>query len=464
MAPRKKSKTSTKTSKTMASDYEQQREENIRRNREMISSLLLHQKSSDLSSLLSPSKTPAKKVAKRPIKNPIITPRRSLRSRGLPPDSKDNSISTPRSPEIPLPTQFSFADSVKMHSNPDSYQTLVKTICAIEERIEELSICEKNFDLRTDLGLKNENVRTVFGERIMLLRFLPVSDREIIVSGNKQGLLGFWDVGLESENKDADDVFVFFPHRRPVSGISFHPNSIRKMYSSCYGGDLCLMDIEKEMFNIIYSSDYPIFSLCQSPNNHNLLYLGLDGQVNSFDDRENKICNMWELHEKRINTIDFHPQNSNLILTSSTDGFARIWDLRNLNKIKCEKIFELKHNRAVHSAYFSPTGTSLVSTSIDDTIRISSGSNFDNQSVIHHNNQTGRWLSSFRATWGWSDKYILIGNMKRAIDVISTNDNATTSIQSENMTNIPCRFAINPYKEGHLACAGGGKIYLWTEI
>jgi hypothetical protein len=40
-------------------------------------------------------------------------------------------------------------------------------------------------------------------------------------------------------------------------------------------------------------------------------------QVKSFDPRAGEISNEWELHEQRVNSIDIHPENTNLIATSS---------------------------------------------------------------------------------------------------------------------------------------------------
>ncbi|KAJ3698376.1 hypothetical protein LUZ61_002081 [Rhynchospora tenuis] len=459
MAPPKKTK-------TMALDYEEQRQENIKRNKEMIASIL--RQKSQLASILSPPKP--KRSLRKPTKpNPSPTTlRRSLRSRGLPPPDSTQIPTPTSSPSREIPSgQFSFSDALV---GSDSCRPLVEAMRLIEEKREmgsvgkEVDFC---LDVRVELRLKEENVRRMVGERITIVKFLPVLGRSIVVSGNKQGYLGFWDADATGENGegDSDGVSVFFPHRSTVSGISVHPYSLRKIYSSCYHGDLCLMDMEKEMFDIIHSSDFSIFSLCQSPHDHNSLFLGYGGKVKSFDERTGKIIDVWEMHDQRVNTIDFHPGNSNMIATSSSDGFVRLWDLRCIDKDQPKSIKEAAHNRAVHSAYFSPTGNSIVSTSFDDTVRIWSYPQFENLSTIRHNNQTGRWLSSFRAIWGWNDSYIFIGNMQRAVDVISTEDSVvTTPLQSEYMTNIPCRFATHPYEEGRLACAGGGKLYLWTKM
>ncbi|KAJ4791992.1 DNA damage-binding protein cmr1 [Rhynchospora pubera] len=439
MAPPKKANS------TMALDYEQLRQENIKRNKEMIASIL-HQKS-QLAALLAPPK-PTRSLSKPTTpKPPPATLRRSLRSRGLPP---------------PLAFTDAFLGS-------DSWRHLVDVTCLSGERREigdsdnEVSF---GLDARVELGLKKGNVRTVGNDRIVIVRFLPLLSRSIVVSGSEQGSLGFWDAGVNGEDGegDSDGVYVSFPHNSHVSGISVHPSSVGKIYSSCHDGDLCLMDMEKEMFDIIHTSEFSIFSLSQLPHDDNSLLLGYEGKVKSFDGRTGKIIDVWEMHEQRVNTIDVHPGNSNLVATCSADGFVRIWDLRCLGKEQPKSIKEVAHNRAVQSAYFSPNGNGLVSTSTEDTIRIWGGPHFENLSIVKHNNKAAGRLSSFRAIWGWNDSYIFIGNIQRAIDVISTENNITTPLKSEYMTNVPCRFATHPYKEGLLACAGGGKLFLWTKM
>lgn len=117
--------------------------------------------------------------------------------------------------------------------------------------------------------------------------------------------------------------------------------------------------------------------------------------------------------------------------------------------------------------------------------------------MISHNNQTGRWISSFRyaacssnvmslhyenwmemkfnltllfflfdfrAIWGWDDSSIFIGNMKRGVDVISpAHSKIVMTLQSPEVSAIPCRFHAHPYQLGTLAGAtSGGQIYTWT--
>lgn len=125
-----------------------------------------------------------------------------------------------------------------------------------------------------------------------------------------------------------------------------------------------MMDAEKEVFDKIYFGEDTIFSLSQRPNQVNCLYFGEGkGGLSLWDMRaREKPSRSWTLHESRINTIDFNINNPNIMATSSSDSTACIWDLRKLGSTKPETLKTVSHGRAVHSAYFSPSGSSLATT------------------------------------------------------------------------------------------------------
>lgn len=136
-----------------------------------------------------------------------------------------------------------------------------------------------------------------------------------------------------------------------------------QIYSSCYDGLIRLMDAEKEVFDLVHCCDDTIFSLSQQPNNSETLYFAEGrGGLNVWDIRTGKSSKNWMLHEDRINTINFNSQNPNIMVTSSTDGTACIWDLRSMSTHKLKTLKTVNHSRAVHSAYFSPSGSSLATT------------------------------------------------------------------------------------------------------
>ncbi|MFS7935272.1 putative transcription factor WD40-like family [Helianthus anomalus] len=101
---------------------------------------------------------------------------------------------------------------------------------------------------------------------------------------------------------------------------------------------------------------------------------------------------------------------------------------------------------------------------LDDKIGVLSGANYEDEFMLYHYNQTGRWLSSFKGVWGWDDSYIFVGNMKRGVDVISIEQRRlVATLESPHMTAIPCRFDPHPFYPGMLAGAtSGGQVYIWT--
>ena len=83
-----------------------------------------------------------------------------------------------------------------------------------------------------------------------------------------------------------------------------------QIYTSCYDGFIRLMDAEKEVFNLVYSTHETVYSLSQPANDANCLYFGEGrGGLTIWDNRAEKLSSQWVLHEYRINTIDFNSGN-----------------------------------------------------------------------------------------------------------------------------------------------------------
>ncbi|GMJ15882.1 DROUGHT SENSITIVE 1 [Hibiscus trionum] len=492
-------------------EYERKRLENIKRNEEMVAALKIHSTAATLSAATKRQRTKTYKAG--PVKKPKaetpIVIRRSLRTRGMPPDSKgladdfcENFDKTPKSVSPLKPQSPRVLGPISMKDafsgdEIESNQVLVGTILSIAKKTqvdvsckEELNgvndIKDEIFSGKRTLGsckseasespvkiekrdpwlesldLKPENVARIMPGRIMVVKFFPSSTMRMIAAGNKFGNIAFWNVDSKDEK---EDIYLYRPHSGPISGILVQQYAMSKIYSSCYDGFIRLMDAEKESFELVHSCDDTVYSLSQQPNNSASLYFGEGrGGLNVWDIRTGKSSKNWILHEDRINTISFNSQNSNIMATCSTDGTACIWDLRSMSTRKPQTLRTVSHNRAVHSAYFSPSGSSLATTSLDDNVGITSGANFEDTSMIYHNNCTGRWISSFRGIWGWDDSYIFIGNMKRGVDVISPAQRRTVmTLQSPEMSAIPCRFDAHPCEVGTLASAtSGGQVYLWT--
>ncbi|XP_052198631.1 DNA damage-binding protein CMR1 [Diospyros lotus] len=479
MAPQKK-----------LTEYERRRLENIKRNEEVLSSLKIHSKLAELSALTKRQRPQTKSYKLSPEKKlksdaPTVI-RRSLRTRGMPPeaatagglkDDFDESPNTQKSNPKPEPPTCKGPISIREAFYGEDYdQRFTETILGVSKKIQ-LSYgdgptegIDSGYPSRAlgsvnlgSLRLDPENIARVVQGKIHVVRFFPSSDLNMIAVGNTSGDVGFWNV--DAKNQDGDGIYLFHPYSGAVSGIVVQPFSLSKIYTSSYDGIIQLMDLEKEEFDQIYSCDGPIFSISQRASDPKSLYFS-DGHgvLSIWDERTGKSSTSWILHENRINSIDFSSENNNLMATSSTDKTARIWDLRNIGADNPKPLKTINLTRAAQSAYFSPSGSCLATTSYDNMVGLLRGANFEEVSMIHHNNQTGRWLSPFRAIWGWDDSYIYIGNMNRGVDVISTAKRRIfTTLQSPDMSAIPCRFDAHPYKIGMLAGGtSGGQVYVWT--
>ncbi|XP_074286583.1 uncharacterized protein LOC141611841 [Silene latifolia] len=479
--------------------YERRRLENIKRNSEMLASLSVHSRLTDLSASSNKRHREEKSYKKSSVKkkepqSPVVI-RRSLRTRGVPPDSnglpgdfneslKTTKLSYSSEPRSSVTGPLSMKDAFDMENG--SYRALVEKFANVTKtlldgegtrrtrsttnavsrtfsKVERVKL-EDPIDVNS-LDLESENIARVLPGRIFCVRFFPTTDMTMVVAGNKLGQLGFWDVKPQEENEDV--IHVYRPHTAPISGISIHPFSLTKVYTSSYDGSIRLMDIEREEFELAHSSSYAIYSLAQQPNNANSVYVGGgNGDLNVVDGRVRESTNSWSLHERRINTIDFNPSNPNIMATSSSDGLACLWDLRKMD-VKHPELTALQsidHKRAVHSSYFSPSGGSVATTSLDNNIGVFCGVNFEDKLMIPHDNRTSRWISTFRAIWGWDDTHLFVGNMGRKVDVLSLNQRKTVyTLDSPLMSAIPCRYDAHPYTVGMLAGAtSGGQIYIWT--
>ncbi|XP_071699170.1 uncharacterized protein [Rutidosis leptorrhynchoides] len=467
-------------------DYERKRMENIKRNEELFASLNIKSKLSDLAASSKRHRVEAKAYIISPNKKvkteTTIVIRRSLRRQGKSPDSAglldfklnirklttlNSKIIPNKSPRELVPITMSDASTCSVSS--ESLVNKILSVCKKSQFKEEDDDgdCVKKSRVRASIELDSmklapENIARVVPGSILSVKFFPSEDMRMLVVGNNCGDVGFWNV--DSDNEDGDGIYTYHPHPASVSSIVIQPFSLNKIITSCYGGQVRSLDIEKETFGLAYTTEHAIISMSQRCDDVNSLYLGEGrGVVRVCDERSRKLSFSGDLHQERINTIDFNSKNLNLMVTSSSDQTACIWDLRKLGKCKPEPLKMITRKRAVYSAYFSPSGSLLATTSIDDKIGVLSGANYDDEFMINHKNITPG-LVTFKGVWGWDDSYIFVGNVKRGVDVISTEEKKiVTTLESPHLSAIPYRFDAHPLKPGVLAGAtSGGQVYIWS--
>lgn len=60
---------------------------------------------------------------------------------------------------------------------------------------------------------------------------------------------------------------------------------------------------------------------------------------------------------------------------------ASLWDIRNMTDQKINPVLQFEHSRSLTSAFFSASGTSMVSTSNDNIIRLFNTSNLNTKAT-----------------------------------------------------------------------------------
>ncbi|KAL1198612.1 Protein DAMAGED DNA-BINDING 2 [Cardamine amara subsp. amara] len=449
----------------MATAYERKRLENIRRNGEMMAALNVHAKASLLSAATAakrPRRDESKSFNKQKKTEPIVI-RQSQRTRGFTPDSaglpyQSSHCPKPRRKSL-APVPFDVA-----YEGENSHTQFVDSLLSCNVVVNREDPDSVEFGLES-LSLEPHNVARVVPGKILVAKFLPCENVKMVAAGDVRGSVGFWN--LDSENEEDDGIYLFSPHTASVSSLVFQQNSFSRVISSSFDGFIRLMDIDKLVFDLVYSTDEAIYSLSQRPNDEQSLYFSEGtGMFKIWDLRAGKSFFQWDLHNYRIETIDFNPLNPHVMATSSLDRTACLWDLRSIGANKPKTLRTVKHSRAVHSAYFSPSGLSLATTSRDNYVGILSGPNLESTSMIYHNNQTERWISNFRGVWGWDDSHIFIGNLSKKIDVISTELKRTVmALQNPLMKDIPCKIHCHPHNVGMLAgSTAEGQVYVWTTM
>lgn len=169
--------------------------------------------------------------------------------------------------------------------------------------------------------------------------------------------------------------------------------------------------------------------------------------------------------------ISPHP-NGTTLATSGLDNTLRLWDIRNLGSStngsdgkKAKEFSSWQCGKSINSAFFSPSGTKLLCTTMANTIDIineahlQTGTNMQHIRRIRHDNQTGRWLTTFQAQWhpSGNEDLFAIGSMQRPrrIEVFDgSSGNLIRGIEGDAMVSVSSRCCFHPSQEKLVVCGG----------
>ncbi|XP_063398428.1 WD repeat-containing protein 76-like isoform X2 [Mytilus trossulus] len=449
------------------SSYEQLRLKNLQDNADFFAKLGISEMKTEIKQSTKPSKTTqlkSKPVNKEKTKAPPEPRRASLRIAKMDPDGAplpedffkqpfEPVEEHPRKPSGPL----EMAEYLGFNSSDSEHEDLLSKMkgcfkCKIEKSTEDKTSFDSYVKNLSKLKINMERVAKVVPNRVFSLDIHPTNTKLITAAGDKWGFLGLWDVTAGREFQ-TDGVVVYAPHSRPINCLKFSLHKSNQLYSCSYDGTVRCCDLQKGVFDEIYSTpDEVLLKSFDFMTAETLLVAQQDGCIALVDTRTSRSTaeNLYQLHQKSLRSVSVHPVQDNIFCTSSTDTTVCIWDLRKLKeKGKSQSLDELSHDKSINSAYFSPvTGKYILSTSLDDRIRIFNSENLSGCKKEHsivHDNHTGRWLTGFRANWHPTrEDLFTVGSMSRPrqIDVYGVNGRKVLAMKDEEYLGSVCSLTV----------------------
>mmetsp|Transcript_3006 Transcript_3006/g.4427 ORF Transcript_3006/g.4427 Transcript_3006/m.4427 type:complete len:619 (-) Transcript_3006:79-1935(-) len=373
-----------------------------------------------------------------------------------------------------------FVENLSSNVNDDSIET--KSSCS---KGTDRSSPKSSATSMTSLAAQVDNltaddeecVAKVVPERIYAVTFHPSDHKVLAVCGDKQGHVGFWDVDSDSSSTDSNGVHLFKPHGRPVSNLEWNKSGSR-LYSSSYDGTVKMFDINRQSVVETFATydDSEEFKgelgygvdegrkfwtqyMCLDPrNDDNSMFISTSmGGLIHLDLRgKSKITFDLTLSKKKINSISVHP-NENAVATAGLDGEVNIWDLRKLETSrKVSPLATQRSSKSINSAFFSPSGKHLLTTTMADTLDIISDAHLQSGLIktpthrIRHDNHTGRWLTTFMAQWHptvTNEELFVVGSMSRPRRMEFFDANAgqmLRGISGDSLTAVVSRCCFHP--------------------
>jgi len=335
----------------------------------------------------------------------------------------------------------------------------------------------------------DNDVAKVCPDRIYSMAVHPSMDKLVVCAGDKVGHIGIWNVDNSNAADNNDGVHLMKPHSGAVSCLEWTTDNklFSASYDgTCRLLDVEAGHFE-EIFatyddNATAYKSQPGFGLdtgshfwtqygCIDRRNEKCLFLSTSvGTALHVDllvgNSQQQITWHEELSLKKINTLRYvvlkeiivhakkvhqtqfsnhhsalpffccnslHPNGYSLI-SAGLDCTVNLWDLRKMGDSRTRNshtkapspLAYYNGGRSVNSAFFSPSGQYVVSTTMANKLdvfhdlHVSTGGTNKAPVVvqpthsIRHDNMTGRWLTTFQATFHPAlDDFFAVGSMRK---------------------------------------------------
>ena len=330
------------------------------------------------------------------------------------------------------------------------------------------------------LHIADADIAKLVPERIFSVEVHPSESMLLVAAGDTWGRVGMWDVDASADDAP---VVTFQPHTRPVAGIRVLPHQPHQLLTCSHDGSVRCLDLgggASSSFMELYRApedddgDYASLhglsrSACEGGA---ILVPRSDGAAVMLDTRSAAAgsAGVVTLHERKVFCVDVCPTRPWLVASASIDRTVALWDVRKFGAgtKKPKALTTLEHGLSVTAARFSSSGSRLLTTCNDNTLRVFDGANdakWSLRSSAKHNNNTGRFITSFQAEWvRGSDEGYICGSLEhpRGVDVFRVDGGEQPRMdEEENVTAVVSLFAQHPTRNVLVASNASGKCLVW---
>ncbi|KFU93528.1 WD repeat-containing protein 76, partial [Chaetura pelagica] len=407
------------------SAYERKRLKNITENAKFFAALKLHESAARLHQIATKRQSHVTKRAKPKKAEDETVRRRSMRLQRVEPSG----IPVPELPAQPEAEEYPQVPAGPLPMVPEDQvenSKMAEDLLATWMKISEMKVgdAEKRTsdmkryqDSLSSMVISEENVKKVVKYRVCSMAIHPSESSILVAAGDKLGQVGLWNVSCVS----AEGAHTFVPHNHSVSCMHFSPSNPAHLLSLSHDVLRC-GDVTRAVFDEIYRSEEEFSSFDFLEDSASTAVVGhWNGNVSLVDRRTPGTSSELsaDIGFKRTRTVHVHPVNRQYVLAAGSVDVC-VFDVRYLKPQGNQPVSSLNgHTKSVASAYFSPvTGSRVVTVCADDKLRVydttSLAPTVPVLSTVRHNNNTGRWLTRFRAIWDpKQEDCFVVGSMAR---------------------------------------------------
>ncbi|GAB0194312.1 WD repeat-containing protein 76 [Grus japonensis] len=460
------------------SAYERKRLKNITENAKFFAALKLHESAARLHQIATKSQSHVTKRAKPKKAEDETVRRRSMRLQRVEPSgmpvlempAQPEAEEYPQVPAGPLPMVPE--DQMENSKLTEDLLTTWMRISEMKTNATEKRTCDvKRYqDSLNSMVLSEDNVKKVVKYRVCSMAIHPSESIIFVAAGDKSGQIGLWNVNCKSE----EGACVFIPHNYPVSCLHFSPFNPAHLLSLSYDTLRC-GDVTRAVFDEICRSEENLSSFDFLEDNASTAIVGhWDGDVAVVDRRTPGTSSELsaDIGFKRTRTVHVHPVNKQYFIAAGSVDVC-IFDVRYLKSNRNKPVSSLKgHTKSVASAYFSPvTGNRVVTVCADDKLRVYDTTSLSSTaavlSTVRHNNNTGRWLTRFRAVWDpKQEDCFVVGSMARPrqIEVFQDTGKLLHSFYNLDCLGSVCSInVVHPSKNILVGGNSSGRLHVFKE-